>query len=87
MLRSPIHSGKSSRSAAVTTSQFKTAPVSQEVADAAARIYRRWSPSHGKGVADAILAATVRSTGGKLYSLNTRHFPLDDIVVEWAWAP
>ena len=68
-------------------SQFKTAPVSQEVVDAAAKIYRRWNPSHGMGVADAMLAATVRLTGGKLYSLNTRHFPLDDIVVERAWAP
>ena len=68
-------------------SQFKTAPVSQEIVDAAAEIYRRWNPSHGMGVADAILAATVRSTGGKLYSLNTRHFPLDEIVVERPWGP
>ena len=39
------------------------------------------------GVNDAILAATVRATGGKLYCLNTRHFPMDDILVEQAWTP
>ena len=68
-------------------SQFKTASVGQEVVDAAAEIYRRWNPSHGIDVGDAVLAATVRATGGKLYCLNTRHYPLDDIVVERAWAP
>ena len=68
-------------------SQFKTAPVSQEIVDAAAEIYRRWNPSHGMDVNDAILAATVRATGGKLYCLNTRHYPLEDILVERAWAP
>ena len=68
-------------------SQFKTAPVEQATVDAAGEIYRRWNPSHGMGVNDAILAATVRATGGKLYCLNTRHFPMEDIVVEQAWMP
>ena len=68
-------------------SQFKTAPVEQATVDAAGEIYRHWNPSHGIGVNDAILAATVRATGGKLYSLNTRHFPMEDILVEQAWTP
>ena len=68
-------------------SQFKTAAVGQAVIDAAGEIYRRWNPSHGIGVNDAILAATVSATGGKLYCLNTRHYPMDDILVERAWTP
>ena len=68
-------------------SQFKTAPVGQEIIDAAGEIYRRWNPSHGVGVNDAILAATVHATGGKLYCLNTRHYPMSDILVEQAWMP
>ena len=68
-------------------SQFKTAQVGQAIIDAAGAIYRRWNPSHGIGVNDAILAATVRATGGKLYCLNTRHYPMDDILVEQAWQP
>ncbi len=66
-------------------SQFKTAPVDQDIVDAAAALYRRWNPSHGVDVNDAMLAATVRATGGKLYCLNTRHYPMDDILVERAW--
>ena len=68
-------------------SQFKTAPVDQDIVDAAAAIYRRWNPSHGTDVNDAMLAATVRATGGKLYCLNTRHYPMDDVLVERAWPP
>ena len=68
-------------------SQFETAPVGQEIVDAAAAIYRRWTPSHEIDVNDAILAATVRATGGKLYCLNTRHYPIDDLLVERAWMP
>lgn len=67
-------------------SQFKTAPVDQDIVDAAAALYRRWNPSHGVDVNDAMLAATVRATGGKLYCLNTRHYPMDDVLVERAWA-
>ncbi len=67
-------------------SQFKTAPVDQRIVDAAAAMYRRWNPSHGVDVNDAMLAATVRATGGKLYTLNTRHYPMDDVLVERAWA-
>jgi predicted nucleic acid-binding protein len=65
--------------------QLKTAPVDQAVVDAAGTIYRIWNPSHGVDPNDALLAATVQHTGGKLYCLNTKHYPMPDIVVERAW--
>lgn len=66
-------------------SRFKTAPVTQEVADAAAELYRRWHPTHGIDVNDAVLAATVAATGGKVYTLNLKHYPMPDIVVVEGW--
>jgi predicted nucleic acid-binding protein len=66
-------------------SQFRTAPVDQSLIDAAGRLYRRWHSSHGLDPNDAILAAAVQKGGGKLYCLNTRHYPMPDIVVERAW--
>jgi predicted nucleic acid-binding protein len=66
-------------------SLFKTAPVGQEVIDTAGRLYRQWHPSHGIDVHDAILAATAMLTGGKIYSLNLKHFPMPDLLVEKAW--
>ena len=60
-------------------------PVTQEVVDDAAEIYRKWHPSCGMDVNDAILAATVAATGGKLYTLNVKQYPMPDIVVEKGW--
>ncbi len=66
-------------------SQFSTAAVDQRIVDRAGALYRRWNPSHGVDVNDAILAATAFETGGKIFCLNTRHYPMPDILVEKGW--
>ena len=66
-------------------SQFKTAPIDQRIVDAAAGLYRQWQPSHGLDVNDAILAATVMQTGGQIFCLNTKHYPMPDLLVKKAW--
>jgi len=66
-------------------SQFKTASVDQRIVDAAARLYRRWQPSHGLDINDAILAATMMQTGGQIFCLNTKHYPMPGLVVRKAW--
>ena len=53
--------------------------------DAAGLLYRKWHPSHGIDVNDALLAATLLRTGGKLFCLNTRHYPMPEVPVERAW--
>jgi predicted nucleic acid-binding protein len=66
-------------------SHFKCAPVDQEIVDLAGEIFRKWNPGYGIDVNDAILAATVKTTGGKIYTLNLKHYPMDDIIVEKPW--
>lgn len=66
-------------------SSFSTAPVDQRTIDRAAALYWQWHPSHGIDTNDAILAATVMETGGKIVCLNTKHYPMPDLVVEKAW--
>lgn len=66
-------------------SQFKTASVDQVVIDLAGKLYRKWHPSHGVDINDAILAATVLATGGRIYCLNVKHYPFEDIAVHKAW--
>jgi len=65
--------------------QFHTAPVDEKIVDLAGRFYREWHPSHGIDVNDAFLAATVASTGGQVYCLNKKHYPMPEIVAEKAW--
>lgn len=66
-------------------SRFKTEPVTREIVDGAGAFYRRWHRSHGIDVNDAILAATVAVTGGKIYSQNVRHYPMPDIAILKGW--
>ena len=66
-------------------SLFKTAQIDQTVVDIAGQLYRKWNPSHGVDVHDAILAATAKHTGGKIYTLNTKHYPMPDVLVQKAW--
>ena len=66
-------------------SRFKTEAVTQMVVDAASELYREWHPSHGIDVNDAMLAATVVATGGKIYTQNLKHFPMPDVIVRKGW--
>ena len=66
-------------------SQFKTASIDQRIIDAAATLYRRWQPSHGLDINDAILAATIMQTGGQIFCLNTKHYPMPGLLVKKAW--
>jgi predicted nucleic acid-binding protein len=66
-------------------SRFKTEPVTQDIVDEAAAFFRRWHGSHGVDVNDAILAATVAATGGRIYTQNLKHYPMPDVAVVKGW--
>ena len=65
--------------------QFQTAPVDQQIIDKAGEFYRKWNSRSGTDVNDAILAATVLQTGGKIYTLNSKHYPMPEVAVQRAW--
>ena len=35
--------------------------------------------AHGVGIADALIAAAASTTGLQLWTLNRRHYPMDDV--------
>jgi predicted nucleic acid-binding protein len=69
----------------VFLSRFKTEAVTQPIVDRAGEFYRRWNPAHGIDVNDAMLAATAAATGGKIYTLNVKHYPMPDVAAIKAW--
>src|SRR5260370_19808400 len=58
---------------------IRTEPLTQTIVDRAAELYRRWNPSHGIDVNDALLAATVATSGGKILTQNLKHYPMHEI--------
>jgi predicted nucleic acid-binding protein len=66
-------------------SQFLTAPVNQKIVDTAGRFYRKWHPSHGIDINDALLASTAVETGGCVFTLNLKHYPMPEVIAKRAW--
>ena len=47
-------------------------------------LWRRFGPSHGTGIVDAMLAATAQRERARLATVNRKHFPmLDDLLVPY----
>lgn len=54
---------------------FEIAPVDEEVARLGGLVRRDFGPSHGVGLADALVAATAEVAGVRLCTLDRKHFP------------
>ncbi len=57
-------------------SMFHVIPVTTEIAVAGGLYKREYGKSHGVGLADAILAASVQSENAEMATLNTKHYPM-----------
>ena len=55
---------------------FEVVPVDGEAARLGGTFRRKYGPSHGMGLADALIAAAAQLRSARLVTLNTRHFPM-----------
>ena len=55
---------------------FVVLPVTERVARRGGLYRRDFRPSHGSGLADALIAATAEENGASLVTFNRRHFPM-----------
>ncbi len=60
---------------------FDRIGLDDTIAEEAGRYMSLYRKSHGINIADAIIAASVLARGAVLYTLNDRHFPMNDIKV------
>ena len=65
-------------------SLFTVIPLTEEIAIDAGKLRQYYFRSHGMGLADAMIAATARSFGARLISLNKKRFSmLGNLVVPY----
>lgn len=57
-------------------SVLRVVPLHADVARAAGLFKQRFGKSHGVGLADALVAATVEAEGAELLTLHVRHYPM-----------
>jgi len=55
---------------------FEVLGLERQAAVVAGLWRRQYGPSHGTGLADALIAASVEAAGATLVTLNRRHFPM-----------
>ncbi len=66
---------------------FYIHPVTESIAVQGGLFKRDYQPSHGTGLADALIAATAQAAEAHLVTLNERHFPmLDNVIVPYRTA-
>lgn len=64
---------------------FDVLDITGEIARLAGRYRREYHPSHGTGLADALIAATAVTHEADFVTFNARHFPmLESIQVPYA---
>lgn len=65
-------------------SVFCVHDVTVRVAEQGGYFKRDYQPSHGTGLADALIAATADIHDAQLVTLNVKHLPmLDDVIVPY----
>jgi predicted nucleic acid-binding protein len=63
---------------------FKVLSLDRHAAVQAGLWRQQYGRSHGTGLGDALIAASAAAAGGRLVTLNRRHFPmLPDLVVPY----
>lgn len=63
---------------------FTVLPIDQTIAVTGGLLRRDYGKTHGTGLADALIAATVQRHNLRLVSLNSKHFPmLLDLIIPY----
>lgn len=62
---------------------FEVLPVNERIGRLGGLYRRDFGPSHGTGLADALIAATAEESGADLVTFNRRHFPMVGITVPY----
>ena len=80
-----VREGEERRRLDAFAAAFEALPLEREAAVQAGLWRRQYGRSHGTGLADALIAASVAAAGGTLATLNRRHFPmLAEVLVPYA---
>jgi hypothetical protein len=78
-----VRDGKDRRLLEHFLSAFEIVDLSREIAREGGLYRRDYGPSHGVGLADALIAATAALRPARLVTLNARHFPMLEVEVPY----
>jgi predicted nucleic acid-binding protein len=71
-----VRQGEERRRLGAFVDAFELLPLDRQAAVQAGHWRQRYGPSHGTGLADALIAASAAAAGATLATLNRCHFPM-----------
>ncbi len=87
-LHAGVLDGEERRRLDAFVAAFEVLPLDRQPAQRDGFWRRQDGPSHGTGLADALIAASAEAAGATLVTLNRRHFPmLAEVLVPYASFP
>ena len=79
-----VRKGEESRKLEVFIETFEVISLNKNIAKIGGLYRNQYKPSHGTGLADALIAATAKEIGAQVITFNTKHFPmLKDVIMPY----
>ena len=79
-----VRKGEESRKLEVFIETFEVISLNKNIAKIGGLYRNQYKPSHGTGLADALIAATAKEIGAQVITFNTKHFPmLNDVIMPY----
>jgi len=78
-----VREGDEKRRLAEFLAVLEIIPVDADIARQGGLFRRDYGPSHGVGLADALIAATAARHQARLVTLNAKHFPMLEVEVPY----
>ncbi len=61
---------------------FEVISLNKDIAKMGGLYRNQYNPSHGAGLADALIAASAKEIGAQVITFNIKHFPMLDNVIK-----
>ena len=71
-----VRKGEESRKLDVFIETFEVISLNKNIAKMGGLYRNQYKPSHGTGLADALIAATAKEIGAQVITFNIKHFPM-----------
>ena len=76
-----VRKGEESEKLDIFIETFEVISLNKNIAKIGGLYRNQYKPSHGTGLADALIAATAKEIGAQVITFNTKHFPmLSDVI-------
>ena len=77
-----VRKGNESKKLEIFIETFEVISLNKNIAKTGGLYRNQYKPSHGTGLADALIAATAKEIGAQVVTFNSKHFPMLNDIVE-----